>query len=65
MAGADGAGMDIAAFGAIVGGIATGGADDRAKAWREGIEDRIQQVDDLLVTADHHTIAALEAPDPA
>ena len=65
MPGAGWAGVDIAALGATVGRVASNGADDRTIARRERIEDGIQQIDDLLVAADHHAITAFEPPYPA
>jgi hypothetical protein len=57
--------MDVAALGAIVGGIAALGARDVAEARRERDEDRVEMIDDLLLAADHHAEAALQPPDPA
>ena len=42
-----------------------GGARNVADARRQRREDRIEPVDHGLVAADHHAIAALDAPDAA
>src|SRR6478609_7852733 len=65
MSGADGTGMDITLFDARVAAIAAGRARDVADAWRQRREDRIEAIHHLLLTADHHAIAAVDAPDAA
>src|ERR1700759_979935 len=65
MPGADGAGMDVALLDAGIAALTSVGARDVADARRKTCEDRIEPVDDGLVAADHHAIAALDAPDAA
>src|SRR6185312_6199997 len=65
MPGAGRAGMDIAAFGAWVARLPARGARDVAEAGGERREDRIEVIDSLLRAADHHAVAALDAPDAA
>src|SRR6185369_16760653 len=61
------AGMDIAFLSArilgCVGALAIGGRRNRARARGQRIEDRIEMIDDRLLAADHHAIAALQPPD--
>ncbi len=57
--------MDIALLGAGIGAVETGRARDIADARRQGLEDRIQSVDHVLVAANHQAVATLQPPDPA
>src|ERR1700733_13201259 len=41
------------------------GARDVADTWRQRLQDRVETFDHGLVAADHHAIAALDAPDAA
>src|SRR4051794_7371557 len=63
--GADRAGMDIALLDTGVAAVAAGGARDIADSRRQCLEDRIEPADHGFVAADHHAIAALNAPDAA
>src|SRR5579863_1747359 len=63
--GADRAGMEIALLDAGVASLSAFGAGDVTEAGRERLEDRIETLDHLLVAADHHAVAALDAPDAA
>src|ERR1044071_3987161 len=65
MPGADRAGMDIALLDAEIASVAPGGARNIANPRRQRGEDRIEPVDHGLVAADHHAVAALDAPDAA
>ena len=65
VAGADRAGMDIALLDARIAAVAPGRARNIADARRQRREDRVEPIDDRLVAADHHAIAALDAPDAA
>src|SRR5260370_34357272 len=65
MPGADRAGMDIALLDPGIASLAPRGARDIADARRERGENRVEPVDHGLVAADHHAIAALDAPDAA
>src|SRR5262249_30796849 len=59
------AAMEIAFFRRAVSVLSTRRARDLAPPGREGFEDRLQMAEDLLLAADHQTIAALRAPDAA
>src|SRR6185437_10920636 len=65
MPGTGRAGMDIAALGPRVARLAARCARDVAKAGGECRKDRIEALNGLLGTADHHAVAALDAPDAA
>jgi len=65
MPGAARAGMDIALLGTGIAALAPRRARDVAETWCQAAEDRIEAIDHGLVAADHHAIAALEAPDTA
>src|SRR6202035_2760868 len=62
VSGADRAGVDIALLDAGVASLAPAGARDVADPRRQRREDRIEAVDHGLVAADHHAIAAIDAP---
>src|SRR5205085_9416030 len=65
MSGAAGAGVDVALFDARIAAVAAAGARDVADPRRQRLEDRIEPVDHGFFAADHHAIAALDAPDAA
>jgi hypothetical protein len=65
MAGADRAGVDVALLDPRDRGPRGPWCADVADAGRQRLEDRIEPVDHRLVAADHHAIAALDAPDAA
>src|SRR5581483_6986638 len=65
VSGADRAGMDVALLDSGVAAFAMLRARYVAGAGRKRLEDRIEPVDDGLLAADHHAIAALDAPDAA
>src|ERR1051325_3582244 len=62
---ADGAGVDVALLDPGIAALAAFGARDVAGTRRQRLEDGIEPGDDLLGAADHHAIAALDAPDAA
>src|SRR5688572_5397598 len=65
MASAAGPGMDVTLLGARV---AIGAARSSRQVAQPGSErgkDRVEAVDNVLLAADHHAIAPLQAPDPA
>ena len=57
--------VQVALLGSTGARFATGGAGDVADARRERREERIEMLDDGRFTANHHAVAALEAPDAA
>ena len=59
------AGVDIAALGAGIAFLAARCARDIAEPGSKRREDRIEVIHRLLLAADHHAIAALDAPDAA
>ena len=63
--GAGRTGVNVAALGARIAFRAPGCARDIAEPGSERREDRIEVIDRLFRTADHHAIAALDAPDTA
>ena len=63
--GADRAGVDVAALGALIRGVAALGALEIAIARGEGIEQRLEMLEHGLLGADHHAVAALQAPHAA
>jgi hypothetical protein len=63
--GACGTGVDVAVLGTVVIGFAVLGTRDVAHARRQCGEQRIQTFDRLGVAANHHAIAAFQAPDAA
>src|SRR5205807_7107475 len=63
--GAGRAGVDIALLDTRVASLAAGRARDVSDAGRQCLEDRIEPVHHRLVAADHHTVAAFDAPDAA
>ena len=65
MAGAARAGMDIAALDARIAAARGRACAEYRRARRERGEDRVEPLDLRLVAADHHAVAALEAPDAA
>src|SRR3546814_20261136 len=65
VAGARRPGMNIAPLRSSIAGLAALRPLDAAETGGERGEDRIKVVDGFLVAADHHAIAALQAPDPA
>ena len=65
MPGADRAGVEIALLDAGVASLPPLGARNVAEAGRKRGEDRVEAFDHLLVAADHHAVAALDAPDAA
>src|SRR5262249_21208746 len=58
-------GVDVATLSAGIAAIAFGGSRYAARAGGERRKDGIEPFDDLLFAADHHAIAALEAPHAA
>src|SRR5882724_2380440 len=65
MPGPAGAGMDIALLDPDIAAVAAAGARDVADPRRQCLEDRIEPADHGFLAADHHAIAALDAPDAA
>src|ERR1700753_2902372 len=65
VSGADRPGMNVALLDPAITALASSGARDVADARRQRCEDRIEALDHRLVTADHHAVAALDAPDAA
>jgi hypothetical protein len=65
VAGARGAGVDVAALGARIERLAPAGAFDLANPRRQCREDRIEPLHRLGVAADHQAVAALQAPHAA
>ena len=63
--GAGRTGVDVAALGAGIAFLAARCARDIAEPGRERREDRIEVIHRRLLAADHHAIAALDAPDAA
>ena len=63
--GAGRAGVDVAALGAGIAFLAARRARDIAQPRSERREDRIEVIHGRLLAADHHAIAALDAPDAA
>src|SRR4051794_22611864 len=63
--GADRTCMDIALLDPRVTSVAAIGPWNIADTRRQCLEDRVEPVDDFLVAADHHAIAALDTPDAA
>src|ERR1700689_1861693 len=57
--------MDVALFDPDIAALAALGAVDVADAGRQRLEDRVEALDHRLVAADHHAIAAVDAPDAA
>src|ERR1700745_3829801 len=65
MPGADRSGMDVALLDSGVAALAMLSARYVAGAGRKRLEDRVEPVDHALLAADHHAVAALDAPDAA
>src|ERR1700761_939676 len=65
VSGADRSGVDVALLDPAITALAPRGARDVADARRQRREDRVEAIDLRLVAADHHAIAALNAPDAA
>src|SRR5262250_2063300 len=65
MSGADGTCMDVALLDTQVAAAPAGRSRNVAHARREAREDRIEPIDHGRLAADHHAIAALDAPDAA
>ena len=65
VAGAVGAAVEITLLGGAAELLAAGGARDVAGAGGERGEDGVEAFHDVVFAADHHAVAALEAPDAA
>src|ERR1700740_1267417 len=65
MAGADGTGVDIAALAPRVAPVPARRVRNVAFSRSQRAEDRVEPIDHLLVAANHHAIATLDAPDAA
>src|SRR5438128_5887371 len=65
MPGAAGAGMDVALLDPGIAPIAAASARNVADPGCQRLEDRIEPADHGFFAADHHAIAALDAPDAA
>src|SRR3982074_69976 len=57
--------MQVAEFGSPTDLLASGCKGDVARARRQRLEDRIEVPHGCLRSADHHAVAALQAPDAA
>src|ERR1700688_889373 len=65
MPSADRTGVDVTLLDPLITPLASAGARDVADARRQRREDRVEAIDHRFVAADHHAIAALDAPDAA
>src|SRR5712675_2162539 len=62
---ADGSGVDVTLLDTRIASCAAAGTRNVADAGRQRRKDRIEPVDDRFFAADHHAVAALDAPDAA
>src|ERR1700680_3419111 len=57
--------MCVALYGPRIAPLSAGCQGNVADPRRQGVEDRVEMIDDRLVAADHETVTAIKAPDAA